>query len=85
MNTTNHPQKTIPDCPDCKQAMYEGFTLDQTYGSTNQGRWVEGRPETSIWTGLRLKGRRIFPVTTYRCGSCGLLRSYCFRPLERHG
>lgn len=65
--------------------MEEGFTLDQTYGGTNQGSWVQGKPTSSFWTGIKLKGRLIFPMTTYRCSSCGLLRSYSFRPAERHG
>lgn len=85
MSTMNNPIPTIPNCPTCKEAMSEGFTLDQTYGSTNQTSWVEGKPVNSFWTGIKLKGRLIYPVTTFRCRTCGLLQSYCFRPAERHG
>lgn len=38
-----------------------------------------------MWTGLKLTGKLVFPITSFRCGTCGLLRSYAFRPGERHG
>jgi dienelactone hydrolase len=37
---------------------------------------VEGRPEASIWTGLKIKGKRRIPVRTFRCEACGYLESY---------
>lgn len=71
-----------PKCPTCKEEMTTGFSLDHTYGTNLQGMWVEGHPENSFWTGLKLKGRKVLPVTTYRCPSCGLLQSYA-RPEQR--
>lgn len=65
-----------PECAKCRGAMEPGFVLDHTYGATAQSEWVEGRPETSFWTGVRLKGRDRVPVTTYRCARCGYLESY---------
>ena len=56
--------------------MEPGFVLDQTYGANTQSAWVEGPPETSFWTGLKLKGRERIPVRTFRCPSCGYLESY---------
>jgi hypothetical protein len=57
--------------------MERGFVLDQTYGAVMQSAWMEGAPERSIWTGgVKLKGRRRLPVTTYRCPRCGYLESY---------
>lgn len=57
--------------------MQRGFVLD---GRDNNRRavseWVEGAPEKSFWTGLRIGQRRVLPVTTYRCDRCGLLESY---------
>jgi hypothetical protein len=56
--------------------MAEGFVVDQTYGANALGHWYEGKPEKSIWTGLKLRGRAKHPVATYRCGRCGFLESY---------
>ena len=39
-------------------------------------KWVEGEPQYSIWTGLKLRGKERLPVTTYRCSRCGFLESY---------
>jgi predicted nucleic-acid-binding Zn-ribbon protein len=60
-------------CPKCRAEMEPGFVLEQTYGAMT---WVEGTPERSIWTGIKLKGRERIPVTTFRCTSCGYLESY---------
>jgi len=38
-----------------------------------QTKWVEGEPETSFWLGLKIKGRRTFPVFADRCPQCGTL------------
>ena len=67
---------TDPICPKCRAAMEPGFVLDQTYGANTQASWIEGAPERSFWTGVRLKDRQRMPVTTYRCPGCGYLESY---------
>jgi DNA gyrase inhibitor GyrI len=54
-----------------------GFLLER--GDKNRGaatQWVEGTPERSFWTGVRVKNRRVLPVITYRCDACGFLASY---------
>lgn len=58
--------------------MQAGFVLDQAYGHHAQSSWVEGYAEKSFWTGIKLKGRTMIPILTFRCTDCGLLRSYAF-------
>ena len=65
-----------PACPKCDAVMEPGFVLDQTYGAMTQSAWIEGPPERSFWTGLKVKGRDRLPVTTFRCPECGFLESY---------
>jgi hypothetical protein len=65
-----------PACPTCSTAMEAGFVVDQTYGAVAQSAWVDGVPERSIWTGVKLKGHQRLPVTTFRCPACGYLESY---------
>jgi len=64
-------------CPKCAGSMAEGFLMEYTSQSSRAPtRWVEGPPEPSTWTGLRIKDRAILAVATYRCGRCGFLESY---------
>jgi DNA-directed RNA polymerase subunit RPC12/RpoP len=64
-------------CPACGRRMERGFLLEKgDHNAMSATRWVEGAPERSFWTGLKLKGRRALPVTTYRCTSCGALASF---------
>lgn len=63
-------------CPKCQGRMAEGFVVDQTYGSSALGRWYEGQPVKSIWTGLKTRGRAHHDLVTWRCGRCGYLESY---------
>ena len=60
-------------CLRCGGELEEGFLLDRTDSGYRQGEWVDGLPEKSVWTGLKLKGRRKIPLTTYRCVACGRL------------
>ena len=66
----------IPTCAKCGQEMEAGFVLDRAQGAVAQSAWVDGAPMRSIWTGLKLKGHQLLPVTTYRCTKCGYLESY---------
>lgn len=62
-------------CLRCGGEMEEGYTFDQ--GQTNlQGQWIEGEPEKSVWTGLKVKGRKKLPISAYRCRDCGFLDLY---------
>jgi hypothetical protein len=56
--------------------MDPGFVLDIAHGAVAQSSWVDGAPERSFWTGLKLKGHERIPVTTFRCPQCGFLESY---------
>jgi hypothetical protein len=64
------------ECPKCKARMEEGFLLDKTHGATLSSHWVAGPPVRSFWTGVKVRGKRIVAVRTFRCTSCGLLESY---------
>ena len=64
-------------CPRCSGSMEAGVILDTgAYGSLDVGKWVEGEPLRSIWTGLKVGGKEQLDVTTYRCRGCGYLESY---------
>lgn len=56
--------------------MTAGYLLDQTHGSRNPTWWVEGAVEKSMILGTKLRGHDIYINETYRCESCGLLKSY---------
>jgi hypothetical protein len=56
--------------------MVEGFILDTARGELTFQRWVKGRPEASMLTGVKAKGKECRFVETFRCAECGLLRSY---------
>lgn len=56
--------------------MEAGFLLEWGGSGAAQSVWVEGAPERSRWTGLKLKGRRQLPAVTFRCTGCGWLDSY---------
>jgi hypothetical protein len=63
-------------CHRCGGRMTEGFVLDHTQGGYKQSTWVEGPAEKSVWVGLKLKGRKKIPMTSYRCERCGLVENY---------
>jgi hypothetical protein len=65
-------------CLRCGGELEEGFLLDETHGTYKTTRWVEGAPERSVWTGLKLGKRRTLPLTVYRCTGCGALDLYAF-------
>ncbi|MDX1439295.1 MAG: PF20097 family protein [Rubricoccaceae bacterium] len=63
-------------CLRCGGEMEEGFALDETHGGVKQSRWISGPPRKSIWTGLKLGGKRKLPISAYRCMNCGFLDLY---------
>ncbi len=47
--------------------MAEGAILTKdSYDVRNAGDWLEGVPEKSIWTGLKVKGRTVLPIVPLR-------------------
>jgi hypothetical protein len=74
---TTSRRADAPSCPFCKTAMEEGFVIDRQHHSLPRTQtWAEGKPEKSFWRGLKLKGKRVLEVTTWRCPRCGLLHSF---------
>jgi len=52
---------------------------------TDRSAWVAGLPEESTWRGLKLTGKLAYPIVSFRCSRCGLLKEYAFRPSQRLG
>ncbi len=67
-----------PTCPDCQRRMEGGFLLNgvPSSGQVAAGTWVEGPPEKSFWTGLKLKNRRRLTVYAWRCPGCTQVRLF---------
>ena len=57
--------------------MDDGFVIDRGHFNVpTPAQWADGAPETSFWRGLKLAGKDVLPVVTYRCPNCGLLQAY---------
>jgi Domain of unknown function (DUF6487) len=65
-----------PICPDCQRRMEGGYLLETTQGGYAAGKWVEGPPEKSLWTGLKIKNRRQLTVYAWRCPGCTQVRLF---------
>ena len=63
-------------CPKCQASMVEGFVIDRTENARGVSTWLEGAPQRSVWTGIKLGGRKPLDIATWRCTSCGFLESY---------
>jgi hypothetical protein len=63
-------------CPKCQGQMTEGFLLDKIHGTNTVGKWIEGIPQLSLWSGIKLRGRKKFDVQSWRCDRCGFLENY---------
>ncbi|PYT07619.1 MAG: hypothetical protein DMF49_07595 [Acidobacteria bacterium] len=54
--------------------MQEGFVPDVGQNDRfRRTRWTEGRPEKTLFGGLKVKGRRQLDTVTFRCPRCGWL------------
>jgi hypothetical protein len=70
-------REEIPDCPRCHRRMGSGFLLETGHHNARRvTQWVEGAPEKTFWTGLKLGERQVLPVISFRCPRCGYLESY---------
>jgi hypothetical protein len=56
--------------------MEEGFVPDTGYSGFVRSAWFEGKPEKTLFGGLKVKGKQTFPIATFRCNACGFLESY---------
>ena len=63
-------------CPKCQARMEEGYVVDSVDAKWAVSTWVEGAPEKSLWTGLRVKQRRVLNTESWRCTACGYLETY---------
>jgi hypothetical protein len=62
--------------------MEEGFVPDRgDHSRVVPSLWVQGAPEKSFFTGVKLRGKQKHEVTVYRCPRCGLMKLYA-RPAE---
>ncbi len=66
-------------CPKCDRRMEAGTVIDRGYGRADISSWIEGLPRLG-WFGVKLRGVKLYPVTTYRCRSCGYLELYAREP-----
>ncbi|MBS1964623.1 MAG: zinc ribbon domain-containing protein [Chloroflexi bacterium SZAS-1] len=75
---TERLEPTLPPlCPKCQTLMVRGFIPEDTYAGRTMQVWIEGKPETSKWTGeIVTKRRRQWYVRSYRCSFCGYVESY---------
>ena len=72
-------------CPKCAGSMSEGFVADRTHHSAAAvPSWVEGEPERSVWTGLKLRGKPRIDIASWRCTRCGFLEQYASGEPNRH-
>ncbi|MEA3031403.1 MAG: hypothetical protein QOJ53_882 [Sphingomonadales bacterium] len=63
-------------CPKCQASMVEGFVIDKGEASRAVSSWLEGAPNKSFWSGVKLGGKTPIEIATWRCTSCGFLESY---------
>jgi hypothetical protein len=70
-------------CSSCGGRMLIGFIVDRgDYASKAQQAWVEGRPESSFWTGLKTSERDVRNVYAFRCSGCGRLEFFAGESTE---
>ena len=68
-------------CLRCGGPMEQGFVADKAHYSVPETQtWVEGAPERTFWSGLKMKNRQVLVVMTFRCEQCGYLESYATAP-----
>jgi hypothetical protein len=63
-------------CPECGGEMEIGFIPDFTYGAVLPQRWSKDAPQKNWLAGVKFKRDQSRTIETYRCTSCGLLKSY---------
>jgi hypothetical protein len=63
--------------------MAEGFVVDASHGTMGVSSWIEGAPEKSVWTGVKLSGKGRTEIATWRCNRCGFLEHYAAAAPDR--
>lgn len=64
-----------PKCPKCQHEMLEGW-IAEIGKATKPSQWVEGKPESSLWSATKMPKDKTFEIITFGCSSCGYLESY---------
>jgi len=75
-------------CPRCEGEMTEGFILDADHTGApmapatwfTQAKWVAGKPESSVWTGVKWSDKEAFRISAWRCVGCGLVELHALEP-----
>jgi hypothetical protein len=74
---------TAVSCPKCRAVMEKGFAVDRGHYNLPAPQvpsWVAGpwssQPLAKRLFGDALSGRPQWPITGYRCSSCGYLEAY---------
>ena len=70
---------TKMNCQKCNSKMEIGFILDEGHSTSWPLRWIEGKPDKSVWGKIRgvktmFKTRRY--IEAHRCISCGFLELF---------
>ena len=63
-------------CSKCGGLLKEGFFADASHQAMRVGHWAEGPPSYRFLFFLRMRGRKMLPVKSFRCTRCGFLESY---------
>ena len=63
-------------CSKCGGRMEEGFVATSTSHGNAVTQWLPGKPEKSIWTGIKIRKSERRPIEIWRCSRCGYLESY---------
>ncbi|WP_294338374.1 PF20097 family protein [uncultured Sphingomonas sp.] len=66
----------MPECLACRTPMQRGFVVDEGYGTRKVAQWIEGEPETSLWSGVKTTGRMQIEIESWRCPACGFVANY---------
>ena len=70
----------VPKCPRCGGEMQQGYVADRNLGGYEPTKWFEGELIVGRLGDVKKAGSTPFPVSTYRCATCGYLESYAAKP-----
>ena len=63
-------------CAKCGGRMEEGFVGTTTSHGNGVSQWLPGKPQKSIWTGIKMPKAQRRAIEIWRCGRCGYLEGY---------
>ena len=81
-----------PKCSKCGGEMMEGFILDADNTANlpamgtavwfTQAKWVAGKPEGSLGSGIKWSDKEAYRIEAHRCAKCGSLELYALMPTK---